>query len=147
MSQQIDQLLDRIKEASEVTINGKSYSKEDFTKWIQTPFRPNPFTPIQPEFIERWMFNLSENHIKLYLLLCKYASNQEGISWWSVSRLAEKLNITERSISRITGKLQTLGLIDKGCYRLSGKRHNIYRIALLQTPEEQAPTDGLSSSV
>ena len=135
MSKQTETLAERIEGASEFTIKGQVRPRGDFTQWLQNPFSPERFTRIQPEFIDKWMCQLGVNDIRLYLLLCRCGSNAEGISWQSVRRLAKELNISERTISRITCKLQKLGLIEKGCYRLEGKLHNIYRIVLLQTPD------------
>lgn len=72
------------------------------------------FMMIPKEFIEsKYIQAINSNAVSLYLYYIYRAKNETGISWPSISRIAEDLNVSEKSINNWNATLENIGLIHR----------------------------------
>ena len=99
-----------------MTINNRDkieLLKIKYKKWKDRKIKnKDGFFPIWNEF-KRFLPVLSGGALRLYIFLGLVSKNDTGESWYSISRLAEELNCSERSIHEWAKELRDWGLIKR----------------------------------
>lgn len=97
---------------------------------------------IIPTELSEYLPVIDTRAINLYLYYCFRANNETGLSWPSVDRAAEDLNVSARSINNWNSELEDLGLILRISEKKSSKTtyllpiSDYYYIEKYLTPKE-----------
>lgn len=102
-----------------VTINGLTNNnasvaqryKEGYTQWrnFRKEVKENYY--IIPKELEEYLPYINSRALSLYLYYCLNSRNETGESWHSINTIAEKMNVSSRSVNTWNNDLEKAGLI------------------------------------
>lgn len=89
--------------------------KNNYKKWMNyRKVTQKNFMMVPKEFIEsKYIQAINSNAISLYLYYIYRAKNDTGVSWPSISLIAEELGVSEKSINNWNKTLEEIGLIHR----------------------------------
>lgn len=106
-----------LKSKTNISDNLTEYLSDNYKNWrtLQKD-SSSPFFQLYTKFLD-YLPALKTGAVSLYLYYGFHANNEKGDSWHSIDTIAEKLNVTKRSINNWNKDLCDLGLI----YRVRGE--------------------------